>query len=445
MFHRHIVPVLVFSVIVMSSAFAQAPATITFPEFYQKVLQHYPKLKANGADVELALARRMQTTAGFWPSVSVSAGYTETNDPVSVFGMKMRHQVFTSSDFNVDTLNSPGRHRDLEAGVHLDWVLFDAMRTIRNAQAGRAGVRAAKEEETFTRMEAYVIAQDAFAHALSLEAMYAAADEAGKASQEDLKKADELKDKGMVLGADFYSAKTLAGNFTKVKNELGRQRTAMGMLLNTLMGETPTREIVVQGELPKLAAEVKDVQAHIEMAMKSRPDLMAFEARIEAARATLSREKSSVLPQLKAFGDVTNNRGTISDRGGDNFAVGLKADLAVFDPARSGRRQEASFALKRLENERDSLRDTISRDIVQEIAQFEALRENIPVVEGMAEDSAQAVGMVLPLYNEGRKSIADLEAIREAHLNAVLARETTRASAATSEARLYFLTGKTKE
>jgi len=56
----------------------------------------------------------------------------------------------------------------------------------------------------------------------------------------------------------------------------------------------------------------------------------------------------------------------------------------------------------------------------------------------MAEDSAQAVSMVLPLYNEGRKSIADLEDIRNTHLNAVLGRETTRAAAATSEARLYF-------
>jgi len=89
----------------------------------------------------------------------------------------------------------------------------------------------------------------------------------------------------MVLGADFYAAKTAAGNFTRVKNELGRQRTAMMMLLNILMGEAPTREIVIQGELPELAGEVKDVQAHIDMALKSRPDLMALEAQIEAARA----------------------------------------------------------------------------------------------------------------------------------------------------------------
>jgi len=111
----------------------------------------------------------MQATAGYWPSLSLSAGYTETDDPVNVFGMKMRQEIFTDADFDVNKLNTPRHNRDLAGGVHIDWVLFDAMRTINNTRAARAGVQAAKKEETFTHMEAYVIAQDAFAHALALK------------------------------------------------------------------------------------------------------------------------------------------------------------------------------------------------------------------------------------------------------------------------------------
>ncbi|MBF0594489.1 MAG: TolC family protein, partial [Candidatus Omnitrophica bacterium] len=416
-----------------------------FDQFYSQVLSHYPKLKSAGTDVELGWARKMQASAGFWPSLSLSAGYTESDDPVNVFGMKLRQEQFAQSDFEINRLNSPRHQRDLQGGVHVRWPLVDAMQTVHRVRAAREEIKAAQDDEAFTKMEVFVLAHDAYTGALALNGMLAAAEEADRTAQEDLKKADDLKKRGVVLGADFYAARVRAGRFVQARNNLVRQVKAMQMLMNIMRGQSLGSEIVLPLTMPATAVDDLSADVLVGSALQARPDFLAITARINAGQEELKRARDSALPTVLLTADGTNNRHDLNDRGGNNVTVGVLAELPLFDPAREGRLKEAAALLTRARLEEDSLKDAAARDIARESARFDALRDNNPVVKAMADDAAQAVEMLLPLYNEGRKSIIDLEEAREARFNALSAYEEMKASLASSEARLYFLGGKLDE
>ncbi len=421
-----------------------APA-LSFQAFSQKVLAYYPRFKSAHGDVDIALAQQMQAKAGFWPSLDLSAGYNITNDPVNVFGMLLRQERFTSADFDLKRLNTPDRHQDLSAGVHVAWPLFDAMQTIGRARSAREFVKASQADEAYTKMEALLMAQDAYLNALTLEKLSSIIDEVQRSSEGDLQKAKDLKDKGMILGADYYSARVMFGDFTRMKNEIARRKIAMTALLNILMGESVNKIWTLTSTIKEAEAPLQDQQKLLEMALVHRPDLFALNCRFLASAVELSRERSAVLPHVSAFGAAAYDREKMAGSGGNNYAVGVKGELPLFDPSHEGRVKEATARKGQLEQNVQLLKDAIARDIAEEIARYDTFRDNMAVLKGMNDDAKEAVVLVVPLYSEGRKSIADLLEVRHAYLEAAQSYNKAVMGIWLSEARLLFLTGQLNE
>lgn len=424
---------------------AAGAESLSFKTFSQKVLAYYPKLKATRSGVDIALAKKMQAQAGFWPTLDLSAGYKISDDPVNVFGMLLRQERFTAADFDLNRLNSPNHHQDLSAGVHIELPLFDAMQTIGRTRSARELVKASQSDEDFTKMEALLMAQDAYLNAVTLEKLYSVINEVQKSSGEDLQTAKDLKDRGMVLGADFYSARVMFGDFTRMKNEIARQRKAMTTLLNILMGESLDKVWVLAHTIGPAEAPLKDQQELMDSAFVSRPDILSLDACLQAATSEISREKSSSLPRVSAFGDATNDRNGLGDSGGNNYTVGIKAEMPLFDPSREGRIREAKARKTQLEYNAQLLKDSILRDIADEFARNVTFRDNMPVLKGMADDAAEAVSLMAPLYNEGRKSIVDLFEIRRAYLQSEQAYSKALIGMRLSDVKLLFLTGRLSE
>jgi len=387
----------------------------------------------------------MRSKAGFWPSLDMSTGYQVSNDPVNVFGMLLRENRFTSSDFDLKRLNTPNRHQDMSAGLHVELPLFDALQTINRVRSARENLKASQTDEAFTKMEALLVAQDAYLNALTLDKLALIINEVQKSSDEDLQKAKELKDKGMILGADYYSARVMFGDFTRMKNEIASQRMAMTTLLNILMGESLDKVWILSDTIKEIEAPRQDQQKLMEAASMNRPDLSSLNARIQASGWELSREKASILPSLSAFGDVANDKDRVGESGGNNYTVGVKVDLPLFDPARQGRIQEARARKEQLERRVQILKDSVRQDIAQEIARYDTFRDNMTVLKGMNDDAKEAMSLAVPLYSEGRKSIADLLVIRRTYLQSAQEYNKALMGIWLSEARLLFLTGKLNE
>ncbi|MBF0217682.1 MAG: metalloregulator ArsR/SmtB family transcription factor, partial [Candidatus Omnitrophica bacterium] len=422
------------------TADAEGSGEITLETFCAKVSAYYPELKRQSSEIARAGAQRALAVSGFFPKIKGTTSMTTSDDQVYVFGTLLRQRGFTADDFSLSRLNDPASRTNYDMGISGEMPLFDSLNTIYKVKQAKHMEGAARHDEAFQRMEAVLIAADVYLNTLAMERTFEIVNNVCEASVEDIKQAEGLKDKGMVLGADFYAAKVIMGGLVNRRNELKGRIESMHALMNILMGEDPALPVKLIDDPVAGSGGSKELKAWLDEAYKSRPDLFSIEERIQARGAELSRERSSLLPNISAFGDLRENTHDF-DRTGGSFAVGIKGSVDIFDLSYFSRVKIAKEELKKLEYERTIARDAIARDINGEYSKARALSANIPVLKEMADDSARALELTIPLYREARKSIADLLEIRQSYVKTFEARFQAVSGLMVSRARLLFLAG----
>jgi outer membrane protein TolC len=422
-----------------------APQSLTLPEFYKRVQAYYPKLQAEAASVDLALAKKIQALAGFLPYVKGSVGVTRGDDPVDVFGALLRQEKFSSANFEIPTLNTPRPYNNYTYMVQAEVPLFDAFQTIARVRAARYGIAASRYRYKSVEMEAVLVSADAYLRALAVEQLLQAVTEVSDAAQKDIEQAQSLKEKGMVLGADYYAARVSYDRFVMLKNELSQERQAVMILLNVLMGEDPLQPLKLTGELKASSVQTRELRQWFTAAQEFRPDLLAMEADLKAQEQELAREKNSNLPVIKFSANAREDKLHPFAGGGDNYTLGLTGEVPIFDFGYSGRIKAASAQLKNLEKQLVLFKDNITTDLAAEYSRRMSLQSNLTIVEQMVKDAQEAVNLTLPLYQEGRKSIIDVMDIRNAYLASAQTYYELLSQSSASWSRMLFLSGELEE
>ena len=68
------------------------------------------------------------------PQVGFAEDISRGNDPVYVFGTRLRQQQFTQADFALDSLNKPEPIGNFATRISGGWLLFDSFRTQKSVQ-----------------------------------------------------------------------------------------------------------------------------------------------------------------------------------------------------------------------------------------------------------------------------------------------------------------------
>ena len=96
--------------VVLGTSLAQQlaePTPLTLRQAVQIAIEKNPLRKAAIADTKVASADVREARSFLMPHLSFSETATRGNDPVYVFGSKLRQQRFTAADFALNQLNSP--------------------------------------------------------------------------------------------------------------------------------------------------------------------------------------------------------------------------------------------------------------------------------------------------------------------------------------------------
>jgi outer membrane protein TolC len=140
-----------------------------------------PGVHAARAAGDAGRAQAAQTWAMLLPHVTLSSGFTRTDDPAVLFSQKLWQGRFTTADFAIDRLNQPDPESALQWSVTVDQPLWNGGRELtvpglaaRYARAATAMERAAVADRLLAAVEAWVAAvrarEDLRAAALGLAA-----------------------------------------------------------------------------------------------------------------------------------------------------------------------------------------------------------------------------------------------------------------------------------
>jgi outer membrane protein TolC len=293
-------------------------------------------------------------------------------------------------------------------------------------------------------MEAAIITLESYLGILLARELYSVAVEVKNASAKDLQQAKDLNDKGMILGADYYAAKVTAAGIEREVNRLKGLLKTSRMLMNLLMGEDPEFVWDAPGRFPEAVKNSDELQVWIATAYQKRQDLAAMNALLEAQGIEKTRQKISPLPRFYGFGSVDENTHDWHT-GGENFSLGVRGSMDFFDPSYPGRVKQAGARYQELKADRDSLRDEIAKNLIQELARYETVTADSPVMQSALADAKQAAELTEKLYQEGRKSIADLLEMRRAYFETAAGYENLLCALELEYAKLLFLSGQLTE
>src|ERR1022692_4071307 len=114
-----------FSALAFSQRAAE-PCPLTLQQAVKIALEKNPLRKVAVGDTRVASADVREARSVLLPRLTFSETATRGNDPVYVFGSKLRQQRFTSADFALNTLNTPSPFGNFSTRFGGSWTLFDS-------------------------------------------------------------------------------------------------------------------------------------------------------------------------------------------------------------------------------------------------------------------------------------------------------------------------------
>src|SRR6266568_1368089 len=115
------------------AAFAQD--SLTLRQAINQALSENPEAAIARAGNQEAKANASMTRTALLPQLGITEDITRGNDPVYVFGAKLRQNQFTQADFNLNSLNRPEPLGNFASRFSSSWMAFDSFKTLKTIRS----------------------------------------------------------------------------------------------------------------------------------------------------------------------------------------------------------------------------------------------------------------------------------------------------------------------
>lgn len=396
------------------SAAAQERQPLTLREAVARALAGNPLHHAAAAGADAAQAGTREARARLFPQITFSETATRGNDPVYVFGTKLRQQRFTAADFALDSLNRPTPIGNFSARFQGDWRLFDSLETWRGVQRAEAMRDAARHQLTRADQELVLRVVEAYYGVLHAARQLAVASQAETTAAAMLERVRDRHARGLVVEADRLSAEVHRAQrqqeHIRARNELLFARAA----LNLALAESPDAPLEPADVLaePQLAApELAQAEAR---ALAERPDLKRAGAESAAQQKSVAMAKSAFGPRVNFFAGWETDTRSLFGGGGNNWTGGLQLELDLFQGGGKLARLARERALARqAEALRQAHADRVRLEVRRAFYDFDSARQQLEVARAGSAQAAESYRIQQNRYEAGLAPLTDLLRVEE--------------------------------
>ncbi|MBI3645037.1 MAG: TolC family protein [Acidobacteriales bacterium] len=401
----------------LNTASAQpAVESLTLQQAVKIALEKNPLRKAAVADTKVSAAEVGGARSFLMPHLSFSETVTRGNDPVYVFGSKLRQQRFTAADFALNKLNTPLPFGNFSTRIGGSWNLFDSFASWHGINRAKQMNEAATHQLDRTDQEIVFRVVSAYYDVLLTGKQLDVAEQAAKTAQSIVDRSQARFDSGLIVESDLLMGKV---RMAVRQQEVIRSRNNLEMAraqLNTAMGmpvETPFRpaEGLAERTLPSPALQEVEKQA-----LTGRPDLKRVASEEAAQRQSVAIAKSSFGPRVNGFaGWQMDNPTFIAGGGGNNWLGGIEMQFDIFQ----GGAKRAELSRQRaLEEKAVAMRqvasDGVRLDVRRAYYEVDASRQQVEVARAAIAQSQESLRINQDRYGSGLTTITDLLSAEEA-------------------------------
>ncbi len=395
---------------------SQATDRLTLDQAVAITLEKNPARKAAIADQHAAVAGVREARAALLPRVTFSEIATRGNDPVYVFGTRLRQQVFTSADFALNRLNTPTPRGNLATRFGGAWNVFDSFGSWRNMERAQKLEQAAGQQLERTDQELVFGVVEAYFGILLAQRQLEVADQAERTAQAIMDRSKARYEAGLVVEADLLSAKVnLASRQQQViqaRNNLAlaqaRLNNALGLVTDDL--HQPTEALT---ERPLPVATLAELER---TALKRRPDLKRMKLEEAAQQKGLAATRSALGPRVNLFASwEADNPTLLAGGGGNNWLGGIELQFDLFQGGAKTARVAREKAIgERLAAMRESAENNIRLDVRRAYYAHDAARQQVEVARAASAQAQESLRINQNRYGSGLATITDLLRVEEA-------------------------------
>ena len=392
--------------LLLSAAVSAQPGGLSLGAAVDAVLQRSPGVAGAKYRVQEADAALRETQMRRLPSLTLNSAFTRGDNPVYAFGTLLEQKSFTQADFSLDSLNSPGLLNNFKNSFELGVPLFTGFELRSFERLGRLGRDSAESGRELSVQNARYEAVESFLQVLLQRELSRALAERVDVSGAEIETARKLKEKGLVLGSDYYAAQAILGGLNAWRTRAAAGRAAAESRLATLAG-LPPRAMDVSGVLAQKEYPLEPESELVERALRQRPELRRSALREDMASVLRRKEGLSLLPKVEAFAAAETDT---KDFNGNpwNRIFGVRASLPLGDPAYPSRRSRAQASLEASRAETRRAQEDVRIEVSQAYQGYKGARESLPIAKDTVDKARQSLELFRPLYREGRQSIMEV-------------------------------------
>ena len=355
-----------------------------------------------------AQARVRQRRADLLPNLSAYANQSGHTFNTATFGIDFPSPPGQPPIFDpAGQVEGPVNLVDIRGRVQQSLLDFSAIGRVRSAQAQ---ARSSNADADATAEQAATIATTAYVRAMRADADL-------RARQADTLLATELL---RIAQSQLQAGTGVALDVTRAQAQLAATRASLIGSRNTrdhsrldllrALALPVGTEIALTDSLSPAAPResLADEATLVDQAIRNRPDLVAEEERVRAARQGLSAIKAERLPTLGLVADD----GAIGKTGGkllNTYTWGLQVTLPIFDGfRREARVQEQRSVVKEAEIRRRDLEQQAQADVRGALLDLGNAREQVAAAAERLRLAEQELAQARDRFNAGVAGNADV-------------------------------------
>jgi len=369
-------------------------------------LQRSPGLTAAQYRVREADASLRETRTRRLPSLTANSSFTRGDNPVYVFGSLLDQKSFTAANFDIYSLNNPSLTSNFRNSFEVGVPLFTGFELQSRERLGRLGRDAAASGQDLAAQRTRYAVAESFLQILFQQELGRALSERVAASAAEVESARRLKEKGLVLGSDYYAAQAILGGLQTWQARADAGLAAARSSLATLLGVAP-EGLEVRGSLAAREYPLEAESQLLERALSQRPELRQASLQEGMASALRRKEGLSLLPKVDAFAALETDTRDFNANPW-NRLFGVRASLPLGDATYLPRRSRAEAALEASRADARRARETVQLEVGQAYQGYKGARASLPVAQTTLGQAQKALALFRPLYREGRQSILEV-------------------------------------
>lgn len=377
---------------------------ITLSEAVKKVIESDNLIKSYYYKIEKSKYKVDEVNKSRFGMLNLKAMYTRGDEPVYFFASKMRQGDFSMADMMI--INNPPPIENTEFGVEYGIPLFTGFKLKNYENIMKQDLEANRKmlNEVENGLRFKTIYQ--YLNVLMRKHLVDIVNYGVETSVKELESAEKLKNKGMIMGSDYYAALSI---FYGLKNYKAKWEDEYRIELDKLkimMGLKDGEEIQIKGKLNYSEFELKELDYYLKK-IDERKMIKIFDDYTSMAEYKLSIDKNSVLPQINSFFSFNGYTGSI-DSLRTSYMYGIKIDVPVGNPTYFSKINQTKAEIKEIgENKKDKYRE-IKTNIEEAYKNVKLAEKSINITSTMVKEAEKSLELFIPLYRQGKQSIMEV-------------------------------------